>query len=71
MIDIIPKIKHSLEAAIVATTPLRKAQSEEKFEPIKPTYQEETHYRFKDPTPSKILYDDLDETKGPSSLNLI
>lgn len=28
---------HSLEAPIVATIPLRKAQSEEKFEPKKPT----------------------------------
>lgn len=59
---------YSLETPIVATISLRKAQSEEKFEPIKPAYQEETHYWFNDPTSSKIPYDDLDET---SSLYLI
>lgn len=68
LIDIIPEINHSLEAPIIAIIYPRKAQSEDDFEPMHPTDQKYTHYRFKDHTSSKIHYDSVDETKGPSPL---
>lgn len=51
---------------IIDIVHLRKTQLEDKFESMKPTDQKDTHYRFKDQTSSKIPYDNIDESKGPS-----